>query len=321
MRWVAILALGLWWWGCTIEESPELQTGSIEVHLVDSAGTEISGASIYIDDDDKGRRTPAVVSGIATGLRELWVWKPGYLPSDTLVEVFQFDTVHVTLLTTPAAVGAVELLQAPDSVVLLLNGEPSGQTPPAVFPAIGVGDYRISAYLPDFATDLPSLWRVQVDSAVTLTIPIHFTSWIAGNQPGDLVIPFTLPSDWECNFAIQDWRGHVVLLNFWYIQCQPCVLEFPYLQQVYAESGVDGGFQLLAVNPRDDIESIHEFRAQANLTFPLLCDGDGAVHQTYGIFRHPTNLLVDKRGVVRHRLGQVTYDMLRALVDQLLDEE
>jgi peroxiredoxin len=320
MRWVALLALAVCWCGCMIEESPENQTGSVEVHLFDLTGTEISDAGIYIDDVETGWRTPAVVSGIAVGPRRLWVWKSGYLPADSVVEILQWDTVQVALVAIPAATGAVELVRAPDGVTLLLNGEPNGQTPPTIFPAIGVGDYRISAYLPDFATGLPALWRAEIVGADTLTIPVSFTSWTVGNQPEDLVIPFSLSTDWNRDLAIQSWRGHVVLINFWFIDCQACVLEFPYLQQVYEESSGDGGFQLLAINPWDTMDQICEFRAESGLTFPFLRDGDLSVSQAYGIAVYPTNLLVDKRGVIRHRLGQVTYEELRALVDPLLSE-
>ncbi|MFH1010625.1 MAG: redoxin domain-containing protein [bacterium] len=316
-----VLTLALFWLGCAIEESSELQTGSLEVRLSDSTGTEITGAAIYIDGVETGRQTPAVVCGILTGQRQLRVWKPGYVPTDTVLTVVRFDTIRVSLVTALADTGAVELVDVPIGVTLLLNGEASGQTPPAVFPAIGVGNYRLSAYLPDHATDLPSLWRVEIVGADTLRVEgIQFTSTPQGNQPNSLVIPFALPSDWERDFAVQDWRGHVVLINFWFKDCQNCILEFPYLQQVYEEFGAEGGFQILAVNPYDPMETIRQFRVQSGLTFPFLRDGDHAVSLCYAVAIYPTNLLVDKRGIIRNRLGRVTYEELRALVDGLLNE-
>ncbi len=322
MKWAAPPVLGIVWLSCTIEESPELQTGSIEVRLFDSSGTEIYNAEIYVDSVVKGQLTPAVLSGVAVGQRQLRVWKSGYYPVDTLVEVLQFDTIQVSLDTKISPTGAIELLDAPAGVTLLLNGEANGQTPPPVFPTIGIGSYRLSAYLPDHATDLPALWREQVTWADTLHIAVHFTEATTGNQTGSLTIPFSLPSDWNRDYAIEDWRGHVVLLNFWFIDCPNCILEFPYLQQVYQESGGDGGFQILAVNPYDAMEDIRQFRTESGLTFPFLSDGEHAVSQTdYNVGIYPTNLLVDKRGVIRYRVGRVTYDELRAWVDVLLAEQ
>jgi len=323
MKWAAPLVLGIVWWSCTIEESPELQTGNIEVRLFDSSGTEIYNAGIYVDSVEKGQRTPAVLSGIAVGQRQLSVWKPGYFPADTVVEMLQFDTARVSLATTLAPTGVVELLEAVDGVTLLLNGQANGQTPPSVFPAIGVGEYRISAYLSGFATDLPALWRESVIGADTVRIVIHFTPATTGNQERSLTIPFTLPSDWNREYAIEDWRGHVVLLNFWFINCPNCIQEFPYLQQVYEETGCDDGFQILAVNPYDGMEDIRQFRIQSELTFPFLSDSDLAVSDTskYNVGMYPTNLLVDKRGVIRYRRGPVTYDQLRVWVDILLKEQ
>jgi len=327
MKWAAPLVLGIVWWSCTIEESPELQTGSIEVRLFDSSGTEIYDAGIYVDRVEKGQRTPAVLSGIAVGQHKLRVWKSGYFPCSTAVDVFQFDTIRVSLDAKVSPTGAIELLEAPPGVTLLLNEEAYGQTPPAIFPTVGIGSYRVSAYLPGHATDLPALWREQVVWAGTVSLEIHFISENPGNQEGNLTIPFTLPSDWNREYAIENWRGHVVLVNFWFIDCPNCILEFPYLQQVFEESGGDGGFQILAVNPYDAMEFIREFRAEfqtpegSSLTFPFLSDGEQEVNQAYGVAMYPTSLLVDKRGVIRYRLGQVTYDELRAWVNVLLAEQ
>ncbi|MBU1937968.1 TlpA family protein disulfide reductase [bacterium] len=323
MKWIGIILLCIWWLGCTIEESPELQTGSIEVRLFDSTQTEILDAHITLDDVEIGQRTPAVVSGISTGLRNLSVWKSGFLPVDTLLEVLQFDTIQASLFTSPAATGAIELLgmpACPSGVTLLLNGEAYGETPPQIFPEIGVGTYRISVYMPEAATDLPALWRDEVVGADTLSITVSFTPWALGNQVDNLANSFTLPSDWNRDFSLQDWRGHVILVNFWFVACVPCALEFPYLQQVYEESGGDNGFQIFAVNSSDGLEYIQDYRIQSDLTLPFLLDGDRAVGQAYGVAIYPTNFLVDKRGVIRYRLGQVTYDELRALVDLLLAE-
>ena len=322
MKWTAPLILAIVWCGCTIEESPELQTGSIEVRLFDSIGTEIYDAEIYVDNVVKGQLTPAILSGIAIGKRPLRVWKPGYDPAVDTVEVFQFDTVRVSLKAKISPTGAIELLEAPAGVTLLLNGCAKGQTPPTVFPAIGIGDYRLSAYLPDHATDLPALWREQVVWADTVSVSIQFSQETAGNQEGKLTIPFALSSDWNREYAIENWRGHVVLINFWFIDCPNCILEFPYLQQVYEETGEDAGFQILAVNPYDGMEDIRHFRIDSDLTFPFLSDGNHAVSQgAYSVGIYPTNLLVDKRGVIRYRIGRVTYDELRAWVDLLLAEQ
>jgi thiol-disulfide isomerase/thioredoxin len=309
------------WAGCSIEESPELQTGSMEVRLFDSTGVEIFNALIYVDSAEKGQVTPAVLSGIAVGSRQLRVWKSGYYPTDTLVEVFQFDTTRISLSARVSPTGAIELSGAPEGVILLLNGEAIGQTPPAVFPSIGIGSYRISAYLPNSATDLPALWREQVLWADTASITVHFTEVTVGNQTGNLSIPFSLPSDWNRDYAVENWRGHVVLVNFWFVDCPNCIAEFPYLEQVFQESGGEGGFQILAVNPYDDMEAIRQFRIESQLTFPFVRDGDHVVSQIYGVGLYPTNLLVDKRGVIRYRVGRVTYDELRAWVDVLLAEQ
>jgi len=90
------------------------------------------------------------------------------------------------------------------------------------------------------------------------------------------------------------------------------MLEFPDIQEVY-EDYSSLGFQVLAINPFDDLEAIREVREDPTLgiTFQLLMDN--AVQNTdslYNISIYPQNFLIDGSGKIRYRFGYTTEEAL-----------
>lgn len=87
-----------------------------------------------------------------------------------------------------------------------------------------------------------------------------------------------------------------VVLNFWYIQCAPCKMEFPFLQEAYEE--YKDRIEVLAVNPMNqDNEEIAAYKKENKLTFPM-----GAVppewEQAIGLRGYPTTVVIDRTGVI-----------------------
>ena len=93
-------------------------------------------------------------------------------------------------------------------------------------------------------------------------------------------------------------RGHPVVLNFWSESCTPCLLEVPYLEQVYSQYG-HGRFTLLGVDQADPKDDIARFGKSYKLTYALLFDKGSAVNQAYGVTAIPTTYFIDSNGIVR----------------------
>lgn len=116
--------------------------------------------------------------------------------------------------------------------------------------------------------------------------------------------------------ALQDYRGRVVLLNFWATWCGPCRLEMPAIQERY-ESYADEQFAVLAVNFDEPQPEVVAFGDELGLTFPLLLDPGAEVQRRYRIRGYPTSVFVDEQGVVRVvHIGIMTEDQL----DEALQE-
>lgn len=87
-----------------------------------------------------------------------------------------------------------------------------------------------------------------------------------------------------------------VVLNFWYLNCLPCKMEFPYLQEAYDAYGDQVAF--LALNPVDGTdEKVSSFRYELGLSFPM-ASCDPAYQTAFQVTSYPTTLIIDKTGVI-----------------------
>jgi peroxiredoxin len=99
--------------------------------------------------------------------------------------------------------------------------------------------------------------------------------------------------------TLEDYRGRVVLVNFWASWCRPCVKEMPGMQRLQnAMSGKP--FTLLAVNVEESSGTVWKFAAKVGIHFPLLLDRDGNTAYDWGIDMYPTSFLIDPQGRIRY---------------------
>ena len=102
-------------------------------------------------------------------------------------------------------------------------------------------------------------------------------SFVAGDNEishtvvGDAAPDFTLLTPAGQTVSLADYRGQVVLVNFWATWCPSCVAEMPDYEQVYQKHGQgQGEFMALAVNLQEEPEQASQFAAGLGVTFPVL---------------------------------------------------
>jgi thiol-disulfide isomerase/thioredoxin len=102
--------------------------------------------------------------------------------------------------------------------------------------------------------------------------------------------------------ALKDYRGKVVMINFWATWCPPCRREIPSMEAVY-QSLADEGFVVLAVNEWETPDQVFPYIGQLDVfpSFPILFDRDGKLSEAYGIKGLPTTVLVDRQGRIVYR--------------------
>ena len=98
--------------------------------------------------------------------------------------------------------------------------------------------------------------------------------------------------------SLSQYRGKVVLVNFWATWCKPCTTEMPAMQAMYDKLR-DKGFVVLAVNELEDEAKVREHIMQHGHTFPVLLDRDNKVANQFGVFGLPVSVFIDKKGVVQ----------------------
>jgi thiol-disulfide isomerase/thioredoxin len=113
---------------------------------------------------------------------------------------------------------------------------------------------------------------------------------------------FTLEDMDGESYKLHDYRGKVVLVNFWATWCPPCRKEMPALEALYKKLGGDS-FAVLAVNQWEDPDHVFAYTGELNVfpTFPILFDPESKVSADYGVKGLPTSFLIDKKGRLAYR--------------------
>ncbi len=109
---------------------------------------------------------------------------------------------------------------------------------------------------------------------------------------------FSLPARTGKNLSLDQFKGQVVMINFWASWCGPCRKEMPLLDDIYRRYG-KMGFTLLGVNVEPDRGSALAWLKQTPVSFPILFDADSKVSKLYGVAGMPTTVFIDRKGNVR----------------------
>ena len=120
--------------------------------------------------------------------------------------------------------------------------------------------------------------------------------------------------------SLEDWRGQVVVLNYWASWCEPCRDESPLLERWHRKLRKHDA-TVLGVNVLDVTSDATDFIADYDLTYPHLRDKDGESQEKFGVVGYPETFVIDRDGnVAASRTGPVDERFMREKVAPLLKE-
>lgn len=120
---------------------------------------------------------------------------------------------------------------------------------------------------------------------------------------------------------LEDLRGKVVWINFWATWCPPCQEETPVLRDVY-EKYHDEGLALVAISVQETtVEDVRRYVDLYDLDYTVAFDGSAAIFHAYRAYGLPTQLFLDRDGVIRQVvLGPISREQAERIVEPLLEE-
>jgi thiol-disulfide isomerase/thioredoxin len=169
---------------------------------------------------------------------------------------------------------------------------------------------------------------------VTLQYPLILLAWLltsaafAGGtlepfEGGSTEPDFSLPDLKGATRAPADYRGKVMVVNFWASWCPPCIKEMPGIQRLQ-ERLADQPFVILPVNVGELKYRVWKFVKLINFTLPVLLDSNSKTFESWGVSVLPTSFLLDTSGRIRYRVqGDLEWDSedVVSLIEALINEE
>jgi peroxiredoxin len=148
-----------------------------------------------------------------------------------------------------------------------------------------------------------------------------FDGWSMGSRVPTVGTPaedFSLIDLEGKSQSLSQYRGKIVLVNFWATWCKPCTTEMPAMQTVY-EKLREKNFVVLAINELEDDAKVREHIKQYGHTFPVLMDHDNKVANQFGVFGLPVSVFIDQEGRVQEYIkgGLLTEQKIQMVVDRL----
>ena len=136
-----------------------------------------------------------------------------------------------------------------------------------------------------------------------LLLALFAASCYHGSRPqrvGNPAPDFTV-QDSDKKIALNQFRGQVVVLNFWATWCPPCDEELPSLMAMQARTRAQG-VVVLGISIDVDPDAYHRFLKRRNVNFLTVRDPEQKVSGLYGTHGWPETYIIDRKGVLRRKV-------------------
>ncbi len=147
-----------------------------------------------------------------------------------------------------------------------------------------------------------------------------FFPWGIEKIIGKKAPDFTIKDLSGKSISLSSFKGKLILLNIWATWCPYCRKERAELNALHREYK-DRGLVILSVSNDRSVEKVKRYVKKIPVDFIVLWDSDGNVTNSYGIRALPTNFLIDREGIIKHKLmgfRKWTSRSSKKLIEELL---
>lgn len=143
---------------------------------------------------------------------------------------------------------------------------------------------------------------------------------LLGKPIGDIGIGLESPDFTLTNLngeevALSDYRGKIVIVNFWATWCHWCDLEMPDLNKIHVENE---DLVVLAVNVMENEDTVRQYIEDGSYEFEVVLDTDGKIASDYLVNGLPNSYFVDRDGILQYiKVGIISNDELLYVVDAI----
>jgi peroxiredoxin/predicted small secreted protein len=140
----------------------------------------------------------------------------------------------------------------------------------------------------------------------------------AAGDSSPVVPDFTLKDLDGKSVKLSDYKGKIVILNFWAVWCKYCKQEMPDLNELNKTLVKDNEAVILAVDVQESKSTVENYLSANKIDLHVLLDQDGSLTQAFGITGFPTTFIVNKDGTLYTYIpGATNKETLQGILDKI----
>ncbi|QUM85864.1 TlpA disulfide reductase family protein [Moritella sp. 28] len=136
--------------------------------------------------------------------------------------------------------------------------------------------------------------------AVSVVTSLLFSTTIFAENKVSQAPTFVLPGINNTQVNLEDYRGKVVLVDFWASWCTPCIRSFPWMEEMVEKYG-EKGFVVIAINMDQESILATKFLQRYPNKLTIAFDPQGVVAEQYEIMGLPNSFILNKKGEIVYK--------------------
>lgn len=136
--------------------------------------------------------------------------------------------------------------------------------------------------------------------STSIIISVVFSTAVFAENSAKLAPDFSLPGVNNSQINLADYRGKVVLVDFWASWCTPCIRSFPWMDEMVEKYG-EQGFEIIAINMDQEAILAKKFLTRYPNKLTIAFDPQGEVAEQYEIMGLPNSFILNKQGEIVYK--------------------